>query len=84
VKRKDAIASGKTFLCHASISRIDVSNRSIDFRGPSNQTGKERVGGDSPPTVAAHRWVVAVRGWGREEEEEKEEVEEESAPGTLD
>lgn len=29
-------------------------------------------GGDSPPIVAVHRWVVAVRRRGGEEEEEKE------------
>jgi hypothetical protein len=47
------------FLC---VTQVDISTRSIDSTISED-------GGDSPPTVAVHRWVVAVRRRGGEEKE---------------
>lgn len=76
---KIALAIGRVFLCHANISRMDVSNRSIDST-ISIQSDK----GDSPPTVAMHRWVATTpTGWMGRGEEGRDGGGRESAPGRV-
>lgn len=58
-KKKKVDTRKAVFPC---VTRVDTSTRSIDSMISED-------GGDSPPTVAVHRWVVAVRRRGGEEKE---------------